>query len=58
MLCASVTRNVVKKPNNTCCASETLTTMKPIRSVMMKQTMESNAEVNNANTMSRQFYRN
>src|SRR5262249_37790407 len=53
MLCESVTRNVVKKPNSTCWASVVFTTMKPISNVAMKQTIESNAEVSKARTISR-----
>jgi hypothetical protein len=51
MLCESVTRNVVKKPSNTCCAMVVFTTMKPMRLVAMKQTIESSDVVSKARTI-------
>src|SRR5947207_15651258 len=51
MLCVNVTRNVVKKPKRTCCVRVVFTTMKPIKSVTMKHTMESRADVSRAKTM-------
>lgn len=57
MLCESVTRNVVKKPNKVCCDSAgPPDIVNPITVVIMKQTIETNDAVSSAKTMSYGFY--
>src|SRR5687767_10100925 len=51
MLCESVTRNVVNRPNSTCCATGVF--INPMAVVTIKLTIETNEAVSNAKTISR-----